>query len=95
MDYLYPGKYNPQIKNELQNNLQYLFVVIHILKVVFDKKITSYTWIPISKSELNAPCCGLYKRQDQELEIIEIGKKRLILGKVGALINYGAYTTLS
>jgi hypothetical protein len=36
----YPGKYNPQIKNELENNLQLFILVIHILKVVFDKKIT-------------------------------------------------------
>ena len=79
----YPGKYNPNIKFELQNNPPKLFICghSHILKVQFDKKLNLL--------HMNPGACGVHGFHQirtmlrfeidgdkiQKLEIIELGKR--------------------
>jgi uncharacterized protein len=79
----YPGKYNPNIKDELARNPPKLFICghSHILKVIFDKK---YNLL-----HMNPGAAGIYGFHQvrtmlrfeiegdkiQSLEIIELGKK--------------------
>lgn len=80
----YPGKYNLAIRNEIQSNPPKLFICghSHILKVMFDKKLNLL--------HLNPGAVGIHGfhqvrtmlrfeidgEKIQNLEIIEIGKKR-------------------
>lgn len=79
----YPGKYNPTIRAEIQQNPPKLFICghSHILKVQFDKTLNLL--------HMNPGACGIYGMHQvrtmlrfeidgdkiQNLEIIEIGKK--------------------
>ena len=79
----YPGKYNQNIRTEIQNNPPKLFICghSHILKVQFDKTLNLL--------HINPGACGIYGFHQvrtmlrfeidgdkiQNLEIIEIGKK--------------------
>jgi uncharacterized protein len=79
----YPGKYNPNIKDELARNPPKLFICghSHILKVIFDKKLNLL--------HMNPGAAGIYGFHQvrtmlrfeivgdkiQSLEIIELGKK--------------------
>ena len=79
----YPGKYNQNIRTEIQNNPPKLFICghSHILKVQFDKKLNLL--------HMNPGACGIYGFHQvrtmlrfeidgdkiQNLEIIELGKK--------------------
>jgi uncharacterized protein len=79
----YPGKYNPNIKAELEQNSPKLFICghSHILKVMFDKKLNFL--------HMNPGAAGIYGIHQvrtmlrfvidgdkiKDLEIIEIGKK--------------------
>jgi len=78
----YPGKYNQEIRNEIQNNPPKLFICghSHILKVQFDKKLNLL--------HMNPGACGIYGFHQvrtmlrfeidgdkiQNLEIIELVK---------------------
>jgi hypothetical protein len=60
----YPGKYNPAIKAEMAaNSPKLLFVDIHILKVMFDKKYDLLHMNPGACGKVGfikfAPCCAL------------------------------------
>ena len=79
----YPGKYNQNIRTEIQNNTPKLFICghSHILKVQFDKTLNLL--------HMNPGACGIYGFHQmrtmlrfeidgdkiQNLEIIELGKK--------------------
>ncbi|WP_293889697.1 metallophosphoesterase family protein [Flavobacterium sp.] len=79
----YPGKYNQNIRTEIQNHPPKLFICghSHILKVQFDKKLNLL--------HMNPGACGIYGFHQvrtmlrfeidgdkiQNLEIIELGKK--------------------
>ena len=79
----YPGKYNPAIRKEIEENPPKLFICghSHILKVQFDKKLNLL--------HMNPGACGKYGFHQvrtmlrfeidgdkiQSLEIIELGKK--------------------
>tara|TARA_R110000868_G_scaffold13956_4_gene65268 strand:- start:1189 stop:1686 length:498 start_codon:yes stop_codon:yes gene_type:complete len=79
----YPGKYNPKIKSELENNPPQLFICghSHILKVMFDKKNNFLHMNPgaCGKSGFHQVRTMLRFVIDgdkiKELEIIEIDKK--------------------
>lgn len=79
----YPGKYNPKIKSELENNPPQLFICghSHILKVMFDKKNNFLHMNPgaCGKSGFHQVRTMLRFVIDgdkiKELEIIEIEKK--------------------
>ena len=79
----YPGKYNPNIKEELAKNPPKLFICghSHILKVIFDKKLNLLHMNPGA-----AGISGFHEIRTmlrfeidgdkiQNLEIIEIGKR--------------------
>jgi uncharacterized protein len=79
----YPGKYNPTIRTEIQNNPPQLFICghSHILKVQFDKKLNLL--------HMNPGACGksgfhtirtmlrftINEDKIQDLEIIELGTR--------------------
>lgn len=79
----YPGKYNPNIKDEITKNPPKLFISghSHILKVMFDKKLNLL--------HMNPGACGVHGFHQvrtmlrfvidgdkiKDLEVIEIGKK--------------------
>lgn len=79
----YPGKYSPNIKNEIVINPPKLFITghSHILKVMFDKKLNLL--------HMNPGACGIHGFHQvrtmlrfviegdkiKDLEVIEIGKK--------------------
>lgn len=79
----YPGKYGPNIKNEIAANPPKLFITghSHILKVMFDKKFNLL--------HMNPGACGIHGFHQvrtmlrfviegdkiKDLEVIEIGKK--------------------
>ena len=79
----YPGKYNQNIREEMQHNPPKLFICghSHILKVQFDKTLNLL--------HMNPGACGIYGfhqvrtmlrfeidgEKIQSLEIVEIGKK--------------------
>lgn len=79
----YPGKYNPNIRAELQNNPPKLFICghSHILKVQFDKKLNLLHMNPgaAGKSGFHQIRTMLRFTIDgekiQDLEIIELGTK--------------------
>jgi putative phosphoesterase len=79
----YPGKYNLNIRTELQNNPPKLFICghSHILKVQFDKKLNLLHMNPgaAGKSGFHQVRTMLRFTIDgekiQDLEIIELGKK--------------------
>ncbi|MEO0059553.1 MAG: hypothetical protein RLZZ312_1200 [Bacteroidota bacterium] len=79
----YPGKYNPKIKSELEQNPPKLFICghSHILKVIFDKKNNFLHMNPGA-----AGISGFHQIRTmlrfvvdgdkiKDLEIVEIGKK--------------------
>lgn len=79
----YPGKYNPAIRKEIQENPPKLFICghSHILKVIPDKKLNLL--------HMNPGACGMHgfhqvrtmlrfelqSRKIQNLEVIELGKR--------------------
>lgn len=79
----YPGKYSPNIKNEIAINPPKLFITghSHILKVMFDKKLNLL--------HMNPGACGIHGFHQvrtmlrfviegdkiKDLEVIEIGKR--------------------
>ncbi|MEO8516034.1 MAG: metallophosphoesterase family protein [Flavobacterium sp.] len=79
----YPGKYNPNIRTELQNNPPKVFICghSHILKVQFDKKLNLLHMNPgaAGKSGFHQVRTMLRFVIDgdkiKDLEIIELGKK--------------------
>ncbi len=79
----YPGKYNPNIKEELKLNPPNLFICghSHILKVIFDKKLNFLHMNPgaCGKSGFHEMRTMLRFVIDvdkiKDLEVIEIGKK--------------------
>ena len=79
----YPGKYNPNIRVELQNNPPKVFICghSHILKVQFDKKLNLLHMNPgaAGKSGFHQVRTMLRFVIDgdkiRDLEIIELGKK--------------------
>ena len=79
----YPGKYNPNIREELTNNPPKLFICghSHILKVQFDKKLNLLHMNPgaagISGFHVIRTMLRFSINEDkiQDLEIIELGKR--------------------
>ena len=79
----YPGKYNPNIREELKNNPPKLFICghSHILKVQFDKKLNLLHMNPgaagISGFHVIRTMLRFSINEDkiQDLEIIELGKR--------------------
>lgn len=79
----YPGKYNPNIREELKNNPPKLFICghSHILKVQFDKNLNLLHMNPgaagISGFHVVRTMLRFSVNEDkiQDLEIIELGKR--------------------
>lgn len=79
----YPGKYNPQIREEITSNPPNLFICghSHILKVIYDKKLDFLHMNPgaVGKSGFHQIKTMLRfvidGKQIRDMEIIELGKK--------------------